>query len=108
MLQLSNRFPYNSQLKERAISLRNNMTAPEKKLWYGFLRSIANEILETPPQSPSIEGEASGTSRGRKIRIYRQRIIGHFIVDFYFPSYKLVIEFDRVIYVIQNIILCQK
>ena len=91
MLQLQNRYPYNPNLKNRVRYLRKNMTQPEKKLWYEYLRVIANE---TPPQSPSIEGEASETSRGRKLRVYKQRPIGHFIVDFYIPNCKLVIEID--------------
>lgn len=94
MLQLSNRYPYNPQLQERATNMRKNMTEPEKKLWFGFLRLVSNWIIEAPPQSPSIEGEARESSRGSKVRVYRQRLIWHYIVDFYLPSYKLVIEVD--------------
>jgi len=87
--------PYNPKLKERARELRKNMTEPEKKLWYNFLRDISQK---TPPQSPSIEGEANSgnwVSRGSlRTRIYRQRPIENFIVDFYIPEYKLVIEID--------------
>ena len=58
----------NSQLKN-ARRLRRKMTAHERKLWYLFLR-------EYP------------------IKIYKQRIIGSFIVDFYCASARLVIELD--------------
>ena len=58
----------NSQL-ENARQLRREMTPHERKLWYLFLR-----------QYP--------------VKIYKQRIIGRFIVDFYCASAKLVIEID--------------
>lgn len=61
--------PYNQNLVERAKQLRKNMTPAEKKLWYEYLRSF-------------------------KFRVLRQRPIDHFIVDFYCPSLKLVIEID--------------
>ena len=58
----------NSQL-ENARRLRREMTPHERKLWYLFLR-----------QYPA--------------KIYKQRIIGRFIADFYCASAKLVIEVD--------------
>ena len=58
----------NSQL-ENARRLRREMTLHERKLWYLFLRKYP-------------------------IKIYKQRIIGRFIVDFYCASAKLVIEVD--------------
>ena len=58
----------NSQLKN-ARQLRREMTSHERKLWYLFLRKYP-------------------------IKIYKQRIIGRFIVDFYCASAKLVIEVD--------------
>ncbi len=61
--------PYNPQNKMRARRLRNNMTKPEKKLWYRFLRN-------------------------HDTRVIRQHPIHHYIVDFYCPSRKLVIEVD--------------
>jgi very-short-patch-repair endonuclease/DNA modification methylase len=61
--------PYNPNLVERAKELRKNMTAAEKKLWYEYLRNF-------------------------KYRVLRQRPINHFIVDFYCPALKLVIEVD--------------
>ena len=58
----------NAQL-ENARRLRRDMTAHERKLWYLFLRKYP-------------------------VKIYKQRIIGGFIVDFYCASAKLVIELD--------------
>ena len=58
----------NSQL-ENARRLRREMTPHERKLWYLFLRKYP-------------------------IKIYKQRIIGRFIVDFYCASARLVIELD--------------
>ena len=58
----------NSQL-ENARRLRREMTPHERKLWYLFLRKYP-------------------------VKIYKQRIIGRFIADFYCASAKLVIEVD--------------
>ena len=58
----------NSQL-ENARRLRREMTPHERKLWYLFLRKYPEKI-------------------------YKQRIIGRFIVDFYCASAQLVIEVD--------------
>ena len=58
----------NSQL-EIARRLRREMTPHERKLWYLFLRKYP-------------------------VKIYKQRIIGKFIVDFYCASAGLVIELD--------------
>ena len=58
----------NSQL-ENARRLRREMTPRERKLWYLSLRKYP-------------------------VKIYKQRIIGRFIVDFYCASAKLVIELD--------------
>ena len=58
----------NSQL-ENARRLRREMTPHERKLWYLFLRKYP-------------------------VKIYKQRIIGSFIVDFYCASAELVIEVD--------------
>jgi very-short-patch-repair endonuclease len=59
----------NNQMLDRARELRREMTPQERKLWYLFLR-----------QYP--------------VKIYKQRIIESFIVDFYCASAKLVIELD--------------
>jgi len=58
----------NSQLKN-ARRLRREMTPHERKLWYLFLRKYP-------------------------VKIYKQRIIGSYIVDFYCACAKLVIEID--------------
>ena len=59
----------NNALLPYAKRLRKEMTPWERKLWYLFLR-----------QYP--------------VKIYKQRIIGSYIVDFYCASAKLVIELD--------------
>lgn len=61
--------PYDPDLVERSREMRNNPTVAEKRLWQFVLRGVK------PP-------------------FYRQRPIDHFIVDFYCPAMKLVIEVD--------------
>ena len=61
--------PYNPKLIERAKEMRKNPTLAEKKLWQAFLHNF-------------------------KYRVLRQKVIDHFIVDFYIPKLKLVIEVD--------------
>ena len=61
--------PYNPKLKQRARELRKNMTQAEQKIWKEFLRYF-------------------------KFRVYRQKPIHNYIVDFYCPKLKLVIEID--------------
>ena len=60
---------YRSDLKLRARELRHNMTEPEKKLWYEFLRIAP-------------------------LRFTRQKPVGRFIADFYCARRQLVIEID--------------
>ncbi|MCD8354493.1 MAG: endonuclease domain-containing protein [Clostridiales bacterium] len=60
---------YNKELKERARMLRKNMTPEESRLWYAFLKDYP-------------------------VKVYRQRVIDGYIVDFYCSSAKLVIEID--------------
>ena len=62
---------YNSKLTAISQTLRKEMTPEEKKLWYQFLRH-------------------------RSETIYRQKVIGNYIVDFYVASHKLVIELDGI------------
>ena len=50
--------PYDRRLNSRAKHLRHEMTPQERKLWFGFLRDYP-------------------------IKIYNQRVIEFFIVDFY-------------------------
>ena len=59
----------NHRLLGAARELRRNMTPQEKKLWYQFLRYYP-------------------------VKIYKQRIINNFIVDFYCHQAKLVVELD--------------
>ena len=54
---------------ENARKLRREMTPHERKLWYLYLQKYP-------------------------VRIYKQRIIGRFIVDFYCASAGVVIELD--------------
>ncbi|AKG22117.1 endonuclease domain-containing protein [Calothrix sp. 336/3] len=61
--------PYNPKLVERAKELRKNMTPAEKKLWHEYLKSF-------------------------KFRVLKQRPIDNFIVDFYCPALRIVIEVD--------------
>ena len=61
--------PYAPALIDQAKALRQNPTAAEKRLWQNFLKTF-------------------------QYRILRQRPIHYFIVDFYCPSLKLVIEID--------------
>jgi very-short-patch-repair endonuclease len=63
--------PFNKNLKPLARELRKNMTAAEQCLWFKLRRKQLN---------------------GRMF--YRQRNIGPFIVDFFCPAAKLVIELD--------------
>jgi very-short-patch-repair endonuclease len=61
--------PKNDDLLGNARKLRRNMTPQERKLWYLFLKDYP-------------------------VKIYKQRIIGPYIVDFYCSGAKLVIEID--------------
>ena len=61
--------PKDNRKLENARQLRREMTPHERKLWYLFLRNYP-------------------------AKIYKQRIIGKYIVDFYCACAKLVIEVD--------------
>ena len=61
--------PKDNTKLEKARKLRKEMTPHERKLWYLFLRRYP-------------------------VKIYKQRIIDRFIVDFYCASAKLIIEID--------------
>ena len=63
--------PYNKGLKKFARELRHNLTEAETHLW---LRLRKRQL--------------------KNCRFYRQRIICNYIVDFYCPDAKLVIEID--------------
>jgi very-short-patch-repair endonuclease len=62
---------YNNELKTNARSLRKNMTDAEIRFWAHVRLKQLNGC-----------------------QFYRQRIIAHYIVDFYCPRAKLVIELD--------------
>ena len=61
--------PKDKEKLETARKLRQEMTPHERKLWYLFLQKYP-------------------------VKIYKQRIIDKYIVDFYCASAKLVIEID--------------
>jgi very-short-patch-repair endonuclease len=63
--------PYNPSLKDYAREMRNNSTKGEIKFWCELLRK-----------------KKSG------YQFYRQKIINHYIVDFYCAKLKLVVEID--------------
>ncbi len=60
---------YNNELKENSRELRKNMTEQERRLWHCFLKNYP-------------------------IKIYRQRVIGNYIADFYCSKAKVIIEID--------------
>ena len=61
--------PKNYRMLPQARRLRREMTPQERKLWYLFLKDYP-------------------------VKIYRQRIIESFIVDFYCASAQLAVEID--------------
>jgi len=63
--------PFNKKLKTLAKKLRKNMTEAESFLWQRIRRKQL---------------------KGRQF--YRQKNIGDYIVDFYCPSAKLIVELD--------------
>ena len=64
-------YNYNKKLVQNAQELRKNMTPEEKHLWYDFLKKLP-------------------------VTVNRQKNIGNYIVDFYIPSARLVIEIDGI------------
>ena len=62
-------YHYNKNLNPIAQSLRKEMTPEEKKIWYQFLKKLP-------------------------VTVYRQRIVGNYIADFYIANKKLIIEID--------------
>ena len=63
--------PYNRNLVTNARELRKNMTPEEKHLWYDFLKRLPYNVS-------------------------RQHNIENYIVDFYIPKKKIVIEVDGI------------
>ena len=76
-VEIIRRLPYNPKLKERARVLRKNMTTAEKKIRFNYFQGLQKNNLNN-----------------KKIRILKQRPIWDFIVDFYIPSLKLIVEID--------------
>lgn len=62
---------YNRNLKHNARRLRKNMTDSEQVLWS---RLRGKQLLD--------------------VQFYRQKPIGHYIVDFFAPKTKLIVEID--------------
>ena len=60
---------YNGNLTANAKKLRKNMTKEERHLWYDCLKQLP-------------------------VTVHRQKVLGHYIVDFYIASEKIVIELD--------------
>ncbi|MEN6508201.1 MAG: endonuclease domain-containing protein [Smithella sp.] len=63
--------PFDRKLKSLARDLRTNMTDAEQLIWSRIRRKQISDI-----------------------QFYRQKNIGHYIVDFYCPKGKLIIEID--------------
>ncbi len=60
---------YRSDLRKKAQALRKNMTPQEKHLWYDFLRDYRPQF-------------------------YRQKPMLTYILDFYCPTTRIVVELD--------------
>jgi very-short-patch-repair endonuclease len=63
--------PFSKKLKPLARNLRCNMTDAERLIWSKIRRKQIGDL-----------------------HFYRQKNIGHYIVDFYCPKMKLVVEID--------------
>ncbi|MBQ1965414.1 MAG: endonuclease domain-containing protein [Clostridia bacterium] len=66
---MNQQWKYNKDLIPTSRTLRKNMTPAEKHLWYDFLKS-------------------------HPLNFARQKVLGHYIADFYCAEAKLVIELD--------------
>ena len=60
---------YGSTLQEQARDLRKNMTEPERKLWFCFLKE-------------------------QKQKFSCQKVVGPYILDFFCPELRMAIELD--------------
>ncbi|MBQ3094620.1 MAG: endonuclease domain-containing protein [Clostridia bacterium] len=60
---------HNPKLTKHSQNLRKNMTKEERHLWYDFLKNLP-------------------------VPVYRQKVIGPYIVDFYCASANMVMELD--------------
>ena len=63
--------PFDRKLKSLARNLRSNMTDAEQLIWSKIRRKQIGDL-----------------------HFYRQKNIGHYVVDFYCPKRKLIIEVD--------------
>jgi very-short-patch-repair endonuclease len=62
-------FKYKNKLTNNAKSLRKEMTKEERRLWYEFLKNLP-------------------------VTFYRQKMVGNYILDFYYAPSKIAIELD--------------
>ena len=62
-------YKHNIKLVSNTKTLRKTMTKEERHLWYDYLRNY-------------------------DVRFLRQKILGRYIVDFYCPTAKIVVELD--------------
>jgi len=63
--------PFDKKLKPFARTLRRNMTDAERLIWSKIRRKQIGDL-----------------------QFYRQKNIGHYVVDFYCPKGKLIVEID--------------
>ncbi len=63
--------PFDKKLKPFARTLRTNMTDAERLIWSKIRRKQIGDL-----------------------QFYRQKNIGHYVVDFYCPKEKLIVEID--------------
>ena len=68
-MDINRPLPVNQKLKGFAKKSRRNQTDEERKVWYNYLNKV-------------------------KPRFHRQRVIGNYIVDFYCPKLRVIIEID--------------
>ena len=62
---------YNKKLKQRAQDMRKNMTAPEKKLWYGFLRNLK---IKKSPLTPLNKREIATNPKSSSILLDKEEV----------------------------------
>ena len=83
LVKIIYRLPYNPKLKQRANEMRKNMTKYEQIIWFNYFKNL-------------------------DIRVLRQRPIWNFIVDFYIPNLKIVIEIDWYNHYTENALVYDK
>ena len=90
--------PYNPDNVNKAKALRQNMTEAEKKLRYTYMKP-SNQHHRSPRSqqastTPLVQGGQDEQSESGGIKYLRQQPILDYIVDFYCPKLRLVIEID--------------